>query len=95
MYIEDLLSCASISAALPPTNDFEVFCIELEQISYTEHLKVSHKRLDQIQRSTLQGSTLQSLKSTIVAGWPNDKNEIPACLRILVQFYLSVISLGV
>ena len=74
MYIADLLSRASISAALPSTSDFEVFCTELEHISYTEHLKVS-------EISTLQDSTLQSLKSTILAGWPNDKNEIPACLR--------------
>ena len=81
MYIADLLSRASISAAVPSTSDFEVFCTELEQISYTEHLKVSDTRLDQIQMSTLQDSTLQSLKSTILAGWPNDKNEIPACLR--------------
>ena len=81
MYIADLLSHASISAALPSNTDFEVFCTELEQISYTEHLKVSDTRLDQIQISTLQDSTLQSLKSTILTGWPNDKNEIPACLR--------------
>ena len=47
MYIADILSRASISSASLSTSEFEVFCTEL--ISYTEHMKVSDTRLDQIQ----------------------------------------------
>lgn len=54
---------------------------ELEQVNHAEYLRVSEERLHQIQRMTLQDSTLQALTTTVLAGWPDDSSGVPASIR--------------
>ena len=86
MYIADLLSRASLPTVRKEYTDFDVFCTDLEAVNHAEHLAVSDCRLDQIQKCTIHDSTLQCLKTTILGGWPNKHDQIPACLNEYWQF---------
>ena len=86
MYIADLLSRASLPTVRKEYTEFDVFCTDLEAVNHAEHLAVSDCRLDQIQKCTMHDSTLQCLKTTILGGWPNNHDQIPACLNEYWQF---------
>ena len=91
MYLADTLS----RAALPHTKmhlathgdqifhicDQSVFEEELEEINQTDFLNVTDTRLGQIQQHTAQDTALQVLKSTILNGWPETKEEVPVIIR--------------
>ena len=91
MYLADTLS----RAALPHTKmhlathgdqifhicDQSVFEEELEEINQTDFLNVTDTRLRQIQQHTAQDTALQVLKSTILNGWPETKEEVPVIIR--------------
>uniref|UniRef100_A0A803JLC0 Gypsy retrotransposon integrase-like protein 1 n=1 Tax=Xenopus tropicalis TaxID=8364 RepID=A0A803JLC0_XENTR len=91
MYIADFLSRAPLSKTQvkPETPDYEIFsiyadnafCKELEQINFAEYLRVSDIRLQQIQHHTERDEALQSLKTTVLSGWPDQKERVPICIR--------------
>lgn len=81
MYLADHLSRASLPVVEEFKNQFEVFAVEVESINPLEHIKVSPERLDQIQRSTGQDSVLETLKSTVLQGWPESKEQAPLNIR--------------
>ena len=84
MYIADLLSQASLPTVRKEYTDFDVLCTDSEAVNHAEHLAVSDCRLDQIQKCTMHDSTC--LKTTILGGWPNNHDQIPACLYEYWQF---------
>ncbi|XP_048251821.1 uncharacterized protein K02A2.6-like [Haliotis rufescens] len=91
MYIADFLSRASLPLRKiePTLKDYEIvavsenisFISELENINAAECITVTDQRLDQIQRLTQQDVNLQTLKSTILAGWPKQREDTPVCVR--------------
>ena len=44
-------------------------------------LKITPEKLEHLQRSTGQDDTLQTLKTTILTGWPMQKEEVPIKIR--------------
>ena len=81
MYIADFLSRASLPHSHDKTNDYDIFSLELENMNFAEFLHISDTRLQQIQKLTCSDCQLQTLKTTILAGWPNCKDEIHPSIR--------------
>ena len=81
MYIADFLSRASLPHSHDKTNDYDIFSLELENMNFAEFLRISDTRLQQIQKLTCTDCQLQTLKKTILAGWPNCKDEIHPSIR--------------
>ena len=89
MYIADTLS----RAALPIAKDSEthcdskehIFAMFLEELDQIEHdqwvPQIKEPRIRQIRELTNRDETLQTLKSTILAGWPDVRDEAPANVR--------------
>ena len=50
-------------------------------------LKITPERLKQLQQSTSQGETLQTLKTTILTWWPMQKEEVPIKIRELWSYH--------
>ncbi|KAL9964865.1 hypothetical protein ACROYT_G028567 [Oculina patagonica] len=91
LHVADTLSRAAppqmpTSDATPGDQIFNIcgqteFEEEIESINQTDFLKVTDSRLKQIQQQTVQDTTLQVLKSTILSGWPETKEEVPVIIR--------------
>ena len=91
MYIADTLSRAALVQAdkrsvAPVEQIFQIgqqtpFEQFLENINHTEFLKVTDDRLRQIQQQTVEDTALQVLKTTILTGWPETKEEVPVIIR--------------
>ena len=81
MYITDFLSRASLPHSHDKTNDYDIFSLELENMNFAEFLRISDTRLQQIQKLTCSDCQLQTLKTTILAGWPNCKDGIHPSIR--------------
>lgn len=96
MYIADLLSRAIQEETKTKgqgngkaEDDVNIFCIEkedgifkeIQEINMTDHINVTKKRLEEIQRETKNDTNLQTLKDVILAGWPNSIAEIPTHIR--------------
>ena len=50
---------------------------EFELVNMIKPLPVSDQKLKEIQRETETDQTLQVVKSLILKGWPNEKNDLP------------------
>ena len=74
MYIADHLSRASMSDSGAPD---KVFALELEGIGPLNTVKISSERLSQLQKDTEQDPVMQTLKTTILTGWPTEREEVP------------------
>ena len=91
MYIADTLSIAALVQAdkrsvTPVKQIFQIgqqtpFEQFLENINHTEFLKVTDDRLRQIQQQTVEDTALQVLKTTILTGSPETKEEVPVIIR--------------
>lgn len=57
------------------------FLDELEHINAADYISVSDQRLDQIQSHTQQDVALQLLKTTILAGWPDQREATAVSIR--------------
>ncbi|XP_033725286.1 uncharacterized protein K02A2.6-like [Pecten maximus] len=79
MYVADTLSRAYLP--LESSVESSVRRLEYEQVNFTESLNVSEPRLRQIQTHTTQDTCLQTLKSVILSGWPDTKEEVPVTIR--------------
>ena len=60
---------------------FHVFSLELENINPMRNLKVTPVRLDQLQCYTGQDEPLQTVKTTILTGWPEQREQVPINIR--------------
>ena len=70
MVIADMLS----RAYLPNTNKTEE---SFEAINMISFLPIREERIEKIRRETEQDDTLQALKKVIIAGWPEERSELP------------------
>ena len=91
MYVSDTLSRASLpeTEVSDNTPHYIVYRVEsersfqeeLERISMEEDLFVSDDRLHQIRMETGSDQSLQTLRSIVSGGWPEDKAQVPLCIR--------------
>ena len=91
MHISDMLSRATlpISNRDNSTPNYLVFQLkreedtraELENVCMKDDLFVTDERLNGIRRHTKTDSTLQTLMNVVNQGFPEDKNELPVCIR--------------
>ena len=82
MYVADHLSRAYLSQTEdPPKDEFQVFALELEEINPLDTVKITSERLSQLQKATEQDPVMQALKSTILIGWPDTKEQVPLTVR--------------
>lgn len=58
-----------------------MFSVDLENIIQVQALKISPERLGQLQRCTGQDESLQTLKTTILGGWPDHRDIAPVNVR--------------
>lgn len=92
MYIADMLSRAYLNAdnsqheSIP---EYQIFQLSQEQLLFQEiadinqldYMRLSEGTHQQIKQCTTADATLQSLKNTIMTGWPLTKEEVPVCIR--------------
>ncbi|PFX30098.1 Retrovirus-related Pol polyprotein [Stylophora pistillata] len=81
MLLADHLSRAAQHETSEPEESFQVFFLELESLDPMQTLKVMPERLNQLQSSTSHDDTLQTLKTTILTGWPMQKDQVPIQIR--------------
>lgn len=60
-----------------------MFALELEGIRRLTTVKISGERLAQLQKATEQDPVMQTLKTTILTGWPTQRDEVPVHIREL------------
>ena len=82
MVMSDPLSRAYLDE--PPTQT--EYCNELEEIVLVEDLPISEARLKEFKEGTALDDTLQILMSTVLEGWPNTLDEVPAEVKPYFQF---------
>ena len=81
MFIADHLSRASLKATDNTQDSFQVFGLELESLNPFDSIKVAPERLTQLQKATAQDLALETLKTTVVTGWPEKKEQVPIQVR--------------
>jgi hypothetical protein len=81
MYVADHLSRDYIANEGEPGDEFQVFALELEGINPLDNAKITSERLAQLQKATGQDPTMQSLKNTILIGWPDVRDQVPTGIR--------------
>ena len=82
MFTADLLlSRASLKATDNTQDNFQVFVLELESLTPLDSIKVAPERLTQLQKATAQDLALETLKTTVVTGWPEKKEQVPIQVR--------------
>ena len=77
MYVADHLSRAYLADQGEPSDEFQVFVLKLEEINLLNNVKITSERLAQLQKATEQDPIMQSLKNTILIGWPDTREEVP------------------
>lgn len=81
MFVADHLSRAFLSETDPDDKDVEVFALELETMNPLSTVKISSESLPRLQKTTDEDPVLQTLKNTILVGWPDPKEEVPLNVR--------------
>jgi len=81
MYVADHLSRASLAVKKEMTDNFQVFALELETLTPFDSIKVAPERLTQLQKCTAQDLVLESLKTTVLTGWPERREQCPVQVR--------------
>ena len=81
MYIADHLSRAFIPGQGEQDEEFRVFALEVESLSPCDSLTMSSERLAQLEKATEQDPVLQTLKTTVLIGWPELRSEVPISIR--------------
>ena len=81
MYIADHLSRAYLASQGEEDKEFQVFALEVETLNPLKSLTVSSERLALLQKATEQETVLQTLKTTVLVGWPEQKSQVPIPIR--------------
>ena len=82
MYVADHLSRAYLSHQGDHSHDeFQVFALELEEVNPLDTVKITNERLAQLQKATEQDPVMQTLKSIILVGWPDTREQVPISIR--------------
>jgi len=72
MHLPDTLSRAYLPTTEHPGG------AEFKNVNAASFLPVSDSKLREIQQATAEDTTLQTLKKTIINGWPEERKSIPA-----------------
>ena len=86
MYVADHLSRAYLADQGERSDEFQVFALELEEINQLNNVKITSERLGQLQKATEQEPIMQSLKNTILIGWPDTREEVPTPIKDYWKF---------
>ena len=81
MFVADHLSRAFLKDTGPEDEEFQVFALELEAMNTFDTIKISSERLPQLQKATDQDPVMQTLRTTILIGWPEKREEVPVQIR--------------
>ena len=81
-YLSDTLSRLNLSE----TSETLVPEVELNEISLNSHLPVSPEKYKQYQEETLKDRQLQTLKTIVEHGWPEQKVDVPEEIKIFWPF---------
>ena len=81
MYIADHLSRAPTTATEEDGDEFEVFAVELNSSDPLEYSQVKPERLAHLQKCTGQDPILQTFKESVLAGWPERREQAPEQIR--------------
>ena len=81
MCIADHLSRAPTTATEGDGDDFEVFAVELDSSDPLQYIQVKPERLAHPQKCTGQDPVLQTLKETVLTGWPERREQAPEQIR--------------
>jgi len=90
MHIADWLSRAYLSSEhqekIPEHQIFRIqqeqhLYEEIEAINQLEYLRVSDATSIQLQKETQTDTTLQTLKTVVLQGWPEERSKVPANIR--------------
>lgn len=77
MFVADHLSRAFLSETEPDDEDVHVFALELETMDPLSTVKISSESLPRLQKTTEEDPVMQTLKNTILVGWPDRKEKVP------------------
>ena len=83
MYLADHLSRAPVveRKEADELDEFQVFALEVENLNPFDAIKLSPGRLEQLQTCTAQDPFLLTLKTTVITGWPEVKEQVPIPIR--------------
>lgn len=85
LLLADHLSRATIAEEKEDENpdEFQVFAAELEKLNRFDatRIKLSPERLVQLQTCTAQDPVLMTLKTTVITGWPELREQVPMPVR--------------
>ena len=83
MYLADHLSRAPLDQENEDKepDEFQVFATELESMNLFDAIKLSPKRLVKLQTCTAQEPVLMTLKTTVITGWPELREQVPIPIR--------------
>ena len=81
MLTADHLSRASLKVTNNTQDNFQVFVLELESLNPFDSIKVTPERLTQLQKASAQDLALETLKTTVVTGWREKKEQVPIQVR--------------
>uniref|UniRef100_A0A8D2J594 Gypsy retrotransposon integrase-like protein 1 n=1 Tax=Varanus komodoensis TaxID=61221 RepID=A0A8D2J594_VARKO len=86
MYISDTLTRATAAGGTFECTQHTVCNVQqdldaLSQINHSDYLNVTDQQLHQIKQHTEIDKSLQALKSVVLNGWPDSKEEVPLIVR--------------
>ena len=64
-----------------PEDSFQLFSVDLQKTNPVQAMKISTERLEQLQCCTGQDESFQTLKTTILSGWPSQRDQAAVNIR--------------
>lgn len=77
MFVAYHLSRAFLKATGPGKEEFQVFALKLEAMIPFDTIMISSERLPKLQKATAQDPVIQTLRSTILIGRPEKREDVP------------------
>ena len=77
MFVAEHPSRAFLSETEPDDEDVQVFALELETMDPLSTVKISSESVPRLQKTTEDDPVMQTLKNTILVGWPDRKEKVP------------------
>ena len=83
MFIADHLSRATVNQGeeTEKLDEFQIFATELQSMDPFDAIKLSPERLAQLRTSTAQDPVLLTLKTAVITGWPELRDQVPIPIR--------------
>ena len=81
MYVADHLSRAFLKDTSPEDEQFQVFALEVEELNPFNVLKINNEKVPNLRNATNQDPVLQTLKSLVLTGWPEQREQVPIHAR--------------